>query len=47
MRLKAAFDQNHVGIPFPIVTLDFSDSGTRRLDEPLTLLKGRGGSAAV
>lgn len=42
MRLKAAFDQNDVGIPFPIVTLDFSDSGTRRLDEPLTLLKGSG-----
>ncbi len=40
MRLKAAFDENDVGIPFPIVTLDFSDAGTRRLDEPLSLLKG-------
>lgn len=39
MRLKSAFDANDVGIPFPIVTLDFSDAGTRRLDEPLRLLQ--------
>lgn len=38
MKLKAAFDENGIGIPFPIVTLDFSDSGTRRLDEPLRVL---------
>jgi small conductance mechanosensitive channel len=38
MRLKAAFDENDVGIPFPITTLDFSNAGTRRLDEPLKLL---------
>lgn len=44
MRLKSAFDENEVGIPFPIVTLDFSDAGTRRLDEPLSLLKGGAGS---
>lgn len=35
IRLKKAFDENDVGIPFPIVTLDFSDAGTRLLDEPL------------
>jgi len=40
MRLKAAFDANDVGIPFPIVTLDFSDAGTRRLDEPLQVIRG-------
>lgn len=39
MRLKAAFDANDVGIPFPITTLDFSDVGTRLLDEPLQLLR--------
>ncbi|HKK93089.1 MAG TPA: mechanosensitive ion channel family protein [Longimicrobiales bacterium] len=39
MKLKAAFDENDVGIPFPITTLDFSDAGTRRLDEPLRLLR--------
>lgn len=43
MRLKAAFDAHDVGIPFPIVTLDFSDAGTRRLDEPLQLLRAAGG----
>lgn len=35
MRLKKAFDENDIGIPFPIMTLDFSDAGTRLLDEPL------------
>lgn len=39
IRLKKAFDANEVGIPFPIVTLDFSDSGTRLLDEPLRALR--------
>lgn len=39
-RLKAAFDEHDVGIPFPIMTLDFSDAGTRRLDEPLQMLRG-------
>jgi small conductance mechanosensitive channel len=43
MKLKAAFDDHGVRIPFPIVTLDFSDAGTRRLDEPLQLLGGRTG----
>ena len=38
-RIKSAFDENDVGIPFPITTLDFSDAGTRRLDEPLSLLQ--------
>lgn len=41
IRLKKAFDEHDVGIPFPIVTLDFSDAGTRRLDEPLKMLAGR------
>lgn len=41
IRLKKAFDEHDVGIPFPIVTLDFSDAGTRRLDEPLEMLAGR------
>lgn len=41
IRLKKAFDEHDVGIPFPIVTLDFSDAGTRRLDEPLQMLAGR------
>ena len=39
IRLKKAFDANDVAIPFPIVTLDFSDSGTRLLDEPLSALR--------
>lgn len=47
MKLKAAFDENDVGIPFPITTLDFSDAGTRRLDEPLRLLRSEGGSRAT
>jgi small conductance mechanosensitive channel len=38
-RLKKAFDEAGVGIPFPIMTLDFSEAGTRRLDEPLRLLR--------
>lgn len=38
MKLKSAFDENDVGIPFPITTLDFSRAGTRVLDEPLRLL---------
>lgn len=41
IRLKKAFDEHDVGIPFPIVTLDFSNAGTRRLDEPLQMLAGR------
>lgn len=41
IRLKKAFDEHDVGIPFPIVTLDFSDAGTRRLDEPLKMLAGQ------
>ena len=39
IRLKKAFDAHDVSIPFPIVTLDFSDSGTRLLDEPLATLR--------
>jgi len=39
IKLKKAFDDNDIGIPFPIVTLDFSDAGTRQLDEPLKTLK--------
>ena len=39
IRLKKAFDANDVSIPFPIMTLDFSDSGTRLLDEPLSSLR--------
>lgn len=39
IRLKKAFDANDVTIPFPIMTLDFSDSGTRLLDEPLSTLR--------
>ena len=39
IRLKRAFDAHDVPIPFPIVTLDFSDSGTRLLDEPLSALR--------
>jgi small conductance mechanosensitive channel len=35
IRLKKAFDEHDVGIPFPITTLDFSEAGTRRLDEAL------------
>lgn len=42
MRLKRAFDENDIGIPFPIMTLDFGDSGTRTLDAPLEVLKGSG-----
>lgn len=42
VRLKSAFDDHDVGIPFPIVTLDFSDAGTRRLDEPLQVLRSAG-----
>ncbi|MDX1647741.1 MAG: mechanosensitive ion channel, partial [Longimicrobiales bacterium] len=38
VRLKKAFDENDVGIPFPITTLDFSQAGTRLLDEPLKAL---------
>ncbi|MDX1493689.1 MAG: mechanosensitive ion channel [Longimicrobiales bacterium] len=38
IRLKKAFDENDVGIPFPIMTLDFSEAGTRLLDEPLRAL---------
>ena len=41
IRLKKAFDEHDVGIPFPIVTLDFSEAGTRRLDEPLELLRSK------
>lgn len=47
MKLKAAFDENDVGIPFPITTLDFSDAGTRRLDEPLRLLRSGGEGEAA
>ena len=39
IRLKKAFDANDVGIPFPITTLDFSQAGTRLLDEPLKALR--------
>ena len=39
IRLKKAFDDHDVSIPFPIITLDFSDSGTRLLDEPLAALR--------
>ena len=45
MKLKAAFDENDVGIPCPITTLDFSDAGTRRLDEPLRLLRSQDAEA--
>jgi len=38
--LKKAFDENDIGIPFPIRTLDFSRAGTRTLDEPLESLAG-------
>ena len=38
IRLKKAFDEHEVGIPFSTVTLDFSQAGTRTLDEPLQLL---------
>ena len=41
--IKKAFDAEGVGIPFPIVTLDFSDVGGRRLEEELKVL--RSGSA--
>lgn len=41
IRLKKAFDANDIGIPFPIMTLDFSEAGTRRLDEPLEVLRQR------
>lgn len=35
MAIKKAFDANDIVIPFPIRTLDFSDEGTRLLDEVL------------
>jgi small conductance mechanosensitive channel len=38
IRLKKAFDENDVGIPFSTVTLDFTEAGTRTLDEPLRVL---------
>jgi len=39
VRLKKAFDESDIGIPFPITTLDFSQAGTRVLDEPLQVLR--------
>lgn len=42
IRLKKAFDDNDIGIPFPITTLDFSQAGTRLLDEPLKVLQRSG-----
>ena len=39
VRLKKAFDENDVGIPFPITTLDFSDVGGRSIDAPLEALR--------
>ncbi|MGD2071227.1 MAG: mechanosensitive ion channel [Gemmatimonadota bacterium] len=38
--IKQAFDAEGVGIPFPILTLDFSDVGGRRLKEELQVLEG-------
>lgn len=46
IRLKKAFDENDVGIPFPIMTLDFSDAGTRLLDEPLQSLSAGGSTGS-
>lgn len=43
VRIKKAFDENDVGIPFPIVTLDFSEAGTRTLDEPLRAWERKSG----
>jgi len=40
--LKKAFDENGIGIPFPIRTLDFSQAGTRTLDEPLQVFSEDG-----
>ena len=38
--LKKAFDDEDVGIPYPITTLDFGDVGGRRLSEELEILDG-------
>ena len=51
MRLKKAFNQNGITIPFPIRTLDFGIKGGERLGEtlskvPLKLEDHRGQSAA-
>ncbi len=45
VRIKKAFDEAGIGIPFPIMTLDFSDAGTRTLDEPLRAWSGGGGGS--
>jgi len=39
IRLKKAFDEHDVGIPFSTITLDFTEAGTRTLDEPLKVLE--------
>lgn len=46
MKLKKAFDENDIGIPFPIMTLDFSEAGTRRLDDTLEFLKDQPAATA-
>ena len=41
--LKKAFDEAGVGIPYPILTLDFDDVGGRRLSDELAVLDGASG----
>lgn len=41
IRIKKAFDQNDILIPFPIRTLDFGIKGGEKLTEQLELLQGK------
>lgn len=43
IRLYDAFAENDVAIPFSTITLDFTEAGTRTLDEPLKVLEGAAG----
>jgi small conductance mechanosensitive channel len=47
VRIKSAFDEAGVTIPFPIRTLDFSSVGGEQLDEVLPRLGGDRGEHAT